>query len=61
MTSTQSANSTTGSGPFYVDAQAAESFGRRLPVAHGLPEEDAATVSRCLVLASWRRQMRYDL
>ena len=52
MTSIESAKTT--SGPFYVNAEAAESFGRRLLVAHGLPEEDAATVSRCLVLADLR-------
>lgn len=54
MTSIQTASSKTASGPFYVDAKAAESFGRGLLVAHGLPEEDAATVSRCLVLADLR-------
>ncbi|MBV9561926.1 MAG: Ldh family oxidoreductase [Bradyrhizobium sp.] len=54
MTTLQAASSETASGPFYVDAQAAEDFGRRLLVAHGLPEEDAATVSRCLVLADLR-------
>src|SRR6516164_7539861 len=54
MTSIQTASSKTASGPFYVDAEAAESFGRRLLVAHGIPEEDAATVSRCLVLADLR-------
>jgi len=54
MTLLQTASSGTAWGPFYVDANAAESFGRRLLVAHGLPEEDAATVSRCLVLADLR-------
>lgn len=54
MTSIQSASSKPVSGPFYVDAEAAESFGRRLLVVHGLPEKDAATVSRCLVLADLR-------
>src|SRR5579871_6919517 len=54
MTSTQTPTSKTASGPFYVDAEAAQSFGRRLLVAHGLPENDAATVARCLVLADLR-------
>src|SRR5262249_32730863 len=54
MTSMQTASSKTESGPFFVDAKAAESFGRRLLVAHGLSEEDAATVARCLVLADLR-------
>ena len=45
MTSMQTASSKTGSGPFFVDAEVAESFGRRLLVAHGLPEEDATTVA----------------
>src|ERR1700721_3410438 len=52
MTSTHQANAETG--PFYVDAEAAEIFGRRLLVAHDLPEEDAATVARCLVKADLR-------
>src|ERR1700743_4006986 len=54
MTPTQAASTDTAQSPFYVDAEAAESFGRRLLVAHGLPEEDAATVARCLVLADLR-------
>src|SRR5215472_8331520 len=54
MTSIPTASSKTASGLFYVDAEAAQSFGRRLLVAHGLPEEDAATVSRCLVRADLR-------
>src|ERR1700748_952601 len=41
-------------GPFYVDPDAAEVFGRRLRVAHDLPEADAATVARCLVKADLR-------
>src|SRR5580704_6062040 len=54
MTSTQTANSITEPGPFFVDAKVAESFGRRLLVEHGLYEEDAATVAHCLVLADLR-------
>ena len=54
MTSAQTANADPAPGPFYVDAGAAEAFGCRLLVAHGLPEEDAATVARCLVLADLR-------
>src|SRR5215467_5129978 len=54
MTSIQTASSKTASGPFYVDAEAAQSFGRQLLVAHGLSEEDAATVAHCLVLADLR-------
>jgi LDH2 family malate/lactate/ureidoglycolate dehydrogenase len=54
MTATQTVNAGTAEGPFYVDAEAAESFGRRLLVAHNLPEEDAATVARCLVKADLR-------
>ena len=54
MTSTQAANADTAQGPFYVDAEAAEAFGRRLLVAHGLPEEDAAIVARGLVRADLR-------
>src|SRR5580693_1465241 len=54
MTSTHQVNSDTAQGPFYVDAEAAETFGRRLLVAHDLPEEDAATVARCLVKADLR-------
>src|ERR1700678_1630587 len=54
MTSTDQANAETIQGRFYVDADAAETFGRRLLVAHDLPEEDAATVARCLVKADLR-------
>ena len=38
----------------YVPAEAAEAFTRRLLLAHGLPEQDAATVARCLVHADLR-------
>src|ERR1700733_15843111 len=54
MTSTQAANAGVAASPFYVDAEAAEAFGRRLLVAHDLSEEDAATVARCLVKADLR-------
>src|ERR1700721_1533791 len=54
MTSTHQVNADAAHGPFYVDAEAAEMFGRRLLVAHDLPEEDAATVARCLVKADLR-------
>src|SRR5260370_8905084 len=54
MTITQAAKADTTQGPFYADADAAEAFGRRLLIAHGLPEEDAATVARCLVKADLR-------
>lgn len=50
----QTANAGTANGPFYVDAEAAENLGRGLLLAHGLPEADAATVARCLVLADLR-------
>src|SRR3984885_14091927 len=54
MTSTQAANADTATGPFYVDSEAAEAFGRRLLVAHDLPKEDATIVARCLVKADLR-------
>ena len=54
MTVTQAAQAEATPGPFYADADAAEAFGRRLLVAHGLPEQDAATVARCLVRADLR-------
>src|SRR5258707_1415058 len=54
MTAIEAAKADTAQGPFYADAGAAEAFGRRLLVAHGLPEEDAATVARCLVRADLR-------
>src|SRR5450759_4221956 len=41
-------------GPLYAKAEAAEAFGRRLLVAHGLSEEDAATMTGCLVRADLR-------
>src|SRR5580704_7827250 len=54
MTVTQTIKADTIQDPFYADADAAEAFGRRLLVAHGLPEDDAATVARCLVRADLR-------
>src|SRR5260370_7954141 len=54
MTVTQAAKADATQGPFYANAEAAEAFGRQLLVAHGLPEEDAATVARCLVRADLR-------
>ena len=54
MTSTQANDADAAQGPFYVDAEAAETFGRRLLVVHHLPGEDAATVARCLVRADLR-------
>ena len=38
----------------YVAAEAADAFVRRLLLAHGLPEDDAATVAACLVSADLR-------
>src|SRR3984893_14286959 len=54
MAITQEAEAETAQGPFYADPEAAEAFGCRLLVAHGLSEEDAATVARCLVRADLR-------
>lgn len=41
-------------GSFYVAVEAAEAFGRRLLVAHGLSEQDAAIMAGCLVRADLR-------
>src|SRR5436190_22451499 len=38
----------------YVAADAADAFVRRLLHAHGLPQDDAATVASCLVSADLR-------
>jgi LDH2 family malate/lactate/ureidoglycolate dehydrogenase len=38
----------------YAEAGAAEAFARRLLVAYGVPEEDAATVAACLISADLR-------
>src|SRR5471030_3371748 len=40
--------------PLYAKVEAAEAFGRRLLVAHGLSDEDAATMAGCLVRADLR-------
>jgi LDH2 family malate/lactate/ureidoglycolate dehydrogenase len=50
MTETKAA----ANGPFYATVEEAEAFGRRLLIAHGLPEDDAATVASCLVRADLR-------
>src|SRR5476651_2124457 len=44
----------TTQGPFYAGVEAAETFGRRLLVAHGLSEQDAAIMAGCLVRADLR-------
>jgi LDH2 family malate/lactate/ureidoglycolate dehydrogenase len=44
----------TAQGPVYARVEAADTFGRRLLVAHGLSEEDAATMASCLVRADLR-------
>src|SRR5580704_18680160 len=54
MAITKAAEAGTTQGPFYADPEAAEAFGRRLLLAHGLSEQDAATVARCLVRADLR-------
>ncbi len=54
ITSVQATSADTATGPFYVDPEAAEAFGRRLLVAHDLPKEDATTIARCLVKADLR-------
>jgi len=44
----------TAPGPLYAKVEAAEAFGRRLLVAHGLSEADAGIVAGCLVRADLR-------
>ena len=39
---------------FYASALAADAFARSLLAAHGVPEEDAATIAACLVRAELR-------
>jgi LDH2 family malate/lactate/ureidoglycolate dehydrogenase len=39
---------------YYADPKEADAFGRRLLIAHGLPEADAAVVAGCLVRADLR-------
>lgn len=41
-------------GQLYATAEAAEAFGHRLLLAHGLSEKDASTVAQCLVRADLR-------
>lgn len=53
-TVTEKAKSQTAKGPFYATVEAAEEFGRRLLLAHGLSEADAAIVASCLVRADLR-------
>ncbi|MGC1694781.1 MAG: Ldh family oxidoreductase [Pseudolabrys sp.] len=48
------AKTDTAQGPVYARLEAAETFGRRLLVAHGLSEADAATMAGCLVRADLR-------
>ena len=48
------ANADTTQGPVYARLETAEAFGRRLLVAHGLPEADAAIMAGCLVRADLR-------
>jgi LDH2 family malate/lactate/ureidoglycolate dehydrogenase len=48
------AQATAAKGPFYATVEAAETFGRRLLIAHGLSEQDAAIVAGCLVRADLR-------
>ena len=51
---TESPEAKTAKGPFYATVEAAEAFGRRLLLAHGLPEKDADIVASCLVRADLR-------
>jgi len=53
-TVTEGAKPETTQGPFYSAVEAAEAFGRRLLVAHGLSEQDAAIMAGCLVRADLR-------
>ena len=53
-TVSQATKPDTAQGPFYAAVEAAEAFGRRLLVAHGLSEEDAAIMAGCLVRADLR-------
>jgi len=49
-----SAPGTVKAARVYVEAGAADAFARRLLLAHGVPEHDAATVAACLVGADLR-------
>ena len=51
---TDAAKAPSAQGPVYAKAEAAEAFGRRLLVAHGLSEQDAGIVANCLVRADLR-------
>lgn len=53
-TVSESTKPETMQGPFYAAVEAAEAFGRRLLVAHGLSEQDAAIMAGCLVRADLR-------
>lgn len=53
-TISKAAKADTAQGPLYAAVEAAEAFGRRLLVAHGLSEQDAAIVAGCLVRADLR-------
>jgi LDH2 family malate/lactate/ureidoglycolate dehydrogenase len=54
MTTASNAAADAAQGPVYAKAEAAEAFGRRLLVAHGLSEADAGIVAGCLVRADLR-------
>ena len=54
MTITNDRPQAAAKGPFYATVETAEAFGRRLLLAHGLPEQDANTVASCLVRADLR-------
>ncbi len=51
---TQTAAANIAKRLFYADPKQADAFGRRLLIANGLPEEDAAIVAGCLVRADLR-------
>jgi LDH2 family malate/lactate/ureidoglycolate dehydrogenase len=53
-TASNTAPADTAKGLLYADPQAADAFGRRLLMAHGLSEFDAAIVAGCLVRADLR-------
>jgi LDH2 family malate/lactate/ureidoglycolate dehydrogenase len=53
-TASKAVKSETTQGPFYAAAEEAEAFGRRLLMAHGLSEGDAAIMANCLVRADLR-------
>ncbi len=53
-TTMDAAKADAAQGLFYANAEEAEAFGKRLLIAHDLPEKDAARVSHCLVRADLR-------